>query len=179
MNSQRMKAMRLKKLFYLVGNGTAQMELPKDTILIIDEIDLDLCSNIGWALKEWSGRQYAHGSIGKHGDRKTVMIHTLLIKPPKGYTVDHINGNGLDNRRCNLRIASPQQNSSNRRKIKVKTSKYKGVHKRENGKWRAAIRVNRKLINLGTFILELDAVNAYNKAATQYFGEFACLNILL
>lgn len=169
---------RGRRLLVIRDDGIAEITLTYGKIALVDKEDAERCCQIGWTLKRWSGREYAHGSIGKHGNRKTVMLHTFLIKPGKGYTADHINGDGLDNRRCNLRLATPQENARNKRKIKQKTSKYKGVHKRENGKWRAAIRVNYKLINLGTFINEIDAAKTYNENALKFFGEYACLNQL-
>lgn len=86
--------------------------------------------------------------------------------------VDHINGNGLDNRRENLRVATPSQNQHNSRKPKNNTSGYKGVYKRGN-KWCAAIAINYKTIFLGYHDTAELAHEAYCKAAIKYHGEFA------
>ena len=92
--------------------------------------------------------------------------------------IDHINDNGLDNRRSNLRICSQSQNLMNCRKPKTLfSSKYKGVswvqkHKR----WKVSIAFKGKRKYIGHFLSEIDAAKAYNKAAEKYFGEFARLN---
>ena len=87
------------------------------------------------------------------------------------------NGNGLDNRKANLRICSNSQNQANRGVGKNNTSGFKGVwFDNRVLRWRAAIQVLKKRIQLGKFDLKEDAARAYNKAATKYFGEFALLN---
>jgi hypothetical protein len=99
------------------------------------------------------------------------------MSTPDGMHTDHVNGNGLDNRRCNLRICSNSQNHMNRRKMPGKSSVYKGVCAKP-GKWESAIRVKRKLIHIGYFKNECDAAKAYDKSARKYFGEFARPNFI-
>ncbi len=91
--------------------------------------------------------------------------------------VDHINGNRLDNRKCNLRLATRSQNLQNSRKRTGCSSRFKGVNwLGQNKRWRARIKVFGKEIALGCFISELEAAEAYNKAAKEHFGDFAKLN---
>ena len=92
--------------------------------------------------------------------------------------IDHINNNGLDNRKANLRLATPAQNARNRRKTAAKTySKYKGVsYHAGQRKWSAAIRVNGQYKYFGLFQNEIDAAKAYDEAARKYHKEFAVLN---
>ncbi len=100
------------------------------------------------------------------------------MKPGRGYCVDHINGDGLDNRKDNLRIVTIAENNYNKRKSKnVRSSQYKGVSidKRTN-RWRAIIYYKYRKINLGMFGDEIDAARAYDEAANELFGEFAKLN---
>ena len=94
----------------------------------------------------------------------------------KELMVDHINRNGLDNTRKNLRICTRSENLMNSKKPELNsTSKYKGVNKCGNS-WRAEIRLNRKGFYLGKFKTEKEAALAYNKKAIELFGEFARLN---
>jgi len=102
----------------------------------------------------------------------------IEIKDSK-ITVDHRNGNTLDNRKINLRACTQSQNTKNRSKtLKPTTSKFKGIYLNVNKKWVAQIRVNYKRICLWSFENEITAAEAYNNAAIKYFGEFALLNKL-
>ncbi len=100
------------------------------------------------------------------------------MKAPRGFVVDHINFNGLDNRKANLRIITQAQNVCHRRKIARQTvSQYKGIYWEKNGqRWRARIVLNRKNIYLGGYKDEFEAAKAYDKGAKKYHGEFATLN---
>ncbi len=95
-------------------------------------------------------------------------------KPKKGFDIDHINGDGLDNRKSNLRICKHGENQYNSKMPKNNTSGYKGVYwdKRRN-KWISQININGKHVYIGQFINAIDAANAYDKAAMQYHKEFA------
>jgi hypothetical protein len=107
-------------------------------------------------------------------------MHRLVIDVPTGCFCDHINHNGLDNRKANLRVAQHKQNVWHRRKFqRPSRSRYKGVDFRpaNSGKcWRARIRINGKRLYLGSFDNELDAAKAYDEAAKKYHGQFAGLN---
>lgn len=141
----------------------------------VDDEDYKFLSQYSWHLHLTpSGKKYAR--IGS-GDRiKSISMHRLLLEAPFGIEVDHINGNGLDNRRKNLRLCSSQQN---RRNMKPRSqSRYKGVTWRKNRrKWVAQIELgDRKNVYLGSFSNPKDAARAYNEAARTHFGEFAWLN---
>jgi hypothetical protein len=105
------------------------------------------------------------------------MLHRLLY--PDADRVDHINGDGLDNRRANTRACTHAQNNMNKGIGKNNTSGYKGViwNARLN-KWVAQIGYKYRGYNLGLFVCKHDAAAAYNKAATEFFGEFAKLNTI-
>jgi len=92
--------------------------------------------------------------------------------------IDHVNHNGLDNRRSNLRLATIQENQFNRQIQKTtKSSQYKGVSwETKQNKWRPSIKFNNQNIHLGSFTSEEDAARAYDKVAKELFGEFCCLN---
>jgi hypothetical protein len=96
----------------------------------------------------------------------------------EGQEVDHINGNGLDNRRVNLRFVTRAQNNMNKAKYKHSKSPYKGVTKYGEA-WKAAIYFEKKRIHLGVFDNAEDAGKAYNAKAKELFGEHARLNIII
>ena len=106
-------------------------------------------------------------------------MHQVILNTPKGMLSDHRNGNGLDNRRKNLRACNVQQNKANSRLPKNNTSGFKGVYwEKKLKKWGALIRVNGKAIYLGYNLDKAGAARRYNQAAYKYFSEFARLNIL-
>jgi hypothetical protein len=102
-----------------------------------------------------------------------ICMHQLF-----GDYLDHEDHNGLNNRRSNLRVATPSQNNRNRKKIvRPCSSPYKGVHlHKATGKFRARIAVDGKNISLGLFESQDDAARAYDEAARKHHGEFAALN---
>lgn len=123
-----------------------------------------------------------YAASNSHGlkNRKRIHLHRLIIQPPPGKQVDHINRNRLDNRRENLRIVSCRQNVWNQGPF-GKTSKFKGVYWNSGmDKWVASIRLPKdgKQKHLGCFIEESEAALAYNKKAEEFYGEFAYLNKL-
>jgi hypothetical protein len=90
--------------------------------------------------------------------------------------VDHEDHDGLNCRRSNLRVATGTQNNGNRRKLILNTaSRFKGVWKGK-AKWRAVLALEKKMVYLGAHFIEEDAARAYDRAAIEYFGEFACIN---
>jgi hypothetical protein len=106
-------------------------------------------------------------------------MHRKVIHPPDHLVVDHINHNGLDNRKANIRPATRAQNNFNKLIVKRKdsSSKYKGVNwKKCKKKWQARIHVNGECKFIGYFKDEIQAAKAYDKAAKKYHGEFASLN---
>jgi hypothetical protein len=139
---------------------------------LIDANDYPLVRSIRWCVtNDPKGRtRYAQGA--GNGPK----MHSLILSGAK--EVDHFNGNGLDNRRRNLRESTHKQNSRNKPKRRgACASFYKGVSKLGR-KFAASINANDKRIFLGSYDTELDAARAYNEAATKYHKEFAVLNDL-
>lgn len=106
-----------------------------------------------------------------------ARMHRLILDCSPSTLVDHRDGNGLNNVRSNLRLATSRQNAMNRSKWKNSDSRFKGVH-RDGKRWRAIITLNGKRIHLGCFSSDEEAASAYNKAAMANYGEFAKLNVI-
>lgn len=140
----------------------------------VDKADYELAMARHWyAVKRSRGSAitvYAESAANPQ-----IMMHRLVMGDAcVGFVVDHINGDGLDNRRSNLRLCTQRENSRNRRP----NNGYRGVSwKVDVGKWRSRIMVDRKEINLGVFDTAEEAAVAYNEAAIKHFGEFAKLNV--
>jgi len=115
--------------------------------------------------------------VANIADGCMIMLHSLLLSNIKGLWVDHISRNKLDNRKSNLRYASPQQNCFNAGVSKNNTTGYKGVYyDKSRDKYQAEIMCSRKKHHLGRFDTAIDAAKAYNKKAVELFGEYAFLN---
>lgn len=141
---------------------------------ILDDEDFRLFSKNKWCAMKSKKSYYA---IRKFGE-KTLYLHREILKCKTGEIVDHINGNGLDNRKNNLRICSNAENSRNR-KILKHSSKYKGVYwNKSKNKWHAQICFNYKNINLGYFKNEMAAAFRYDLKAKALFGQYASTNFL-
>lgn len=109
------------------------------------------------------------------GQKKAVFLHKEVFGVvPSGYVVDHINGNVLDNRLANLRLATLQQNAQNTESGKKGASEYPGVSwYSKYACWRAAISINGNKKHLGYFSCELEAARAAKKASLKQYGEFS------
>ena len=155
--------------------------LTQNQFAIVDDQDFDLISQYKWyAHKERKNpnKYYPKSTQLNNGVREHLTIYSLIMNPPKGYIVDHINGNPLDNRRDNLRICTPKENNRNMPKSKDPASSiYKGVSLVKNtGRWYASIKCDGKSYNLGCYDTEFEAAQIYDKKATELFGEFAKTN---
>ena len=145
---------------------------------LFDEEDLGLAYEYSWCIsKSGSNKKYV---VARRKDGKIILFSRMALSAQGGDFVDHINGNTLDNRRSNLRIASVLENSQNTRIRSDNNTGYKGVgYVPASGKYRAYIGVNSKFISLGTYETPEEAARAYDEAARFYFGEFACVNFPL
>lgn len=122
---------------------------------IIDSSDVDIVKYIKWRIN-------CNGYVINNSE-STMFLHRRILGTNN--MVDHINGNKLDNRKSNLRIVTKSQNQMN--------VNYKGVYKKDNGKWCAKIKLNQKQLNLGTFDYEEEALYARWVAEKILFGEYA------
>lgn len=136
-----------------------------------------------WFRKSKPSEVYATRTFKKNGKHGRIWMHRFIVGAESGEFVDHRNGNGLDNRRGNLRRCTNQENQRNVvRSPRQKRGGFKGVRP-SNGRWAAYIRAGKrgndgksKTLHLGTFDEQVDAARAYDAAALKYFGEFASLN---
>ena len=143
-------------------------------VAIIDDEDYDYISSWRWCAKKSGATVYAVRSVGS----RNIYMDRNILQAQSGQLVDHKNGNGLDNRRSNIRLCSQRQNQWNRQGIHGE-SHYLGVNwHKQRSKWVAKIRINYKRLHLGLFEREEDAALAYNAAAIKYHGEFARLNVV-
>ncbi len=145
-------------------------------IILIDDADFEFLNDFKWSLKiDKDNRCYAH----RKDKGKEIKLHRFILNCPTNYCVDHIDGNGLNNQRDNLRICTYGQNSRNSFKYNfgLTSSKYKGVTwDKQKLKWRAQISFEGKHTTLGRYKIEIEAAKAYDKKAKELFGEFARLN---
>lgn len=153
---------------------TKLIPLTKGQFAIVDDEDYDWLVRWKWQCRaSEKGRRLYAGRTSK-----AILMHRVIMNAPREFVIDHIDGNGLNNQRHNLRVCTYRQNQQNQRIQQTsKTSCYKGVSwSKETNKWSVAIRVDGRLTRLGYFIFEPDAGRAYDVAALQHFGEFARLN---
>lgn len=147
-----------------------------DMISTVDDIDADL-ARLKWTVRVYRTVSYA---VGKPQKSKSIGMHRFIMERILGRKlesyeiVDHRDGNGLNNTRANLRLASRSQNRANSRMHKNNTSGYKGVswHK-ASGKWSATIGWQKKLLFIGLFDTPEEAHEAYKEKARELHGEFA------
>lgn len=161
----------------------ALIELSKGYKAIIDDEDYPFISQYRWYAHSSGKHVYAcrteRFGLRKDNKKRHIYLHRVLLSAKEEF-VDHVNGDTLDNRKNNLRLCSNSENSRNQinRKNKI-NSKFKGVKKNANcSTWSARITFNRKEIYIGSFKNEEDAAKAYNKAALEYFGQFAKVNVI-
>lgn len=157
----------------------AEIALSRGFVAVIDDADFEWLSQWKWSVREdglRSKTRYAFRNIScpETGKKTSVRMHREIIGCiPRGAVIDHINGDGLDNRRCNLRVATRQQNQMNRKAYG--SVPFSGVV-RIGEKFRAKINIGGKATHLGMFCTAEEAAYAYDRAATTVFGEFARLN---
>lgn len=153
-----------------------EVPLTKGFVALVDDEDYERVMAVGrWHARDRKGKAYAlHTFYLGHRRRKNVSLHTFLTGWP---LVDHRNGNGLDNRRSNLRQATQRDNCRNVLVRPGSTSPFKGVSAhRDTGRWRSRIFIAGREIALGVYVTEEQAAQAYDAAARKHFGEFATLN---
>ena len=163
---------------YLFGlYNMKKIPLTRGKFALVDDEDFDELNKSRWYALKGKNTYYAEKKIRKRGVWTSIGMHRAILKIKKGLVCDHINGNGLDNRRVNLRICRQGENTWNSRRQSNNTSGYKGVYwHKHSKKWYSRITVNSKTKSLGYYDDKKEAAIAYDLAAKQYYGEFARLN---
>lgn len=160
--------------------ATRTLELSQGYVVVVDAEDHQWLSAFKWCAQVVRGGRlvYAMRSDYTNGKQRTVLMHREILWAMPGEQADHVNGDTLDNRRSNLRIATVSENQHNMGSHReVGTSILKGVSwDSRRGKWLARISLDGKKRHLGYFEREGHAAHAYDAAARELFGEYACLN---
>jgi hypothetical protein len=142
------------------------MTLNCGSIVELDEADVDLVLGYNWKI-DGHKRYAVHKAFSKGRAYETILMHRLIMQPRLGMVVDHIDGNGLNNRRDNLRVCTPKENILNRR-----NASSEGVYL-DGCRWRAQIGFDGKRYTVGSFKNRKEAQKARNWAARRLRGEFA------
>ena len=154
-----------------------KIRLTQHKYALVDNQDFAWLSKFKWNACKNGMTYYARRLERQGSHRVNIHMHREIAKPPIAIGVDHRNGNGLDNRRLNLRPATQQQNNHHASLRKDNTSGYKGVcYYKRGSHWRAYISINQKILHIGYFDTAKQAAKAYDRKATILFGEFAYLN---
>jgi hypothetical protein len=147
----------------------------------VDDEDYDKLSLHKWCVMVGVGKNAGRTCAvrtpkkGENRGKKLIYMHREILAARPGQLVDHKNSDSLDNRKENLRLCSPLENMWHKRKH-GKRFPLKGITAKRFEKYRSRIRVNGKNIELGSFATIEEAASAYDRAAINYFGEFAELN---
>jgi hypothetical protein len=138
--------------------------------VLVDDEDYKLLNSVKWYASYTSSNVYAIHSFRIKGIKRTVLMHQFILTPEDGFDIDHINGEGLDNRRCNLRLVTRRQNLQNRHT--EKSSQYPGVSwNKRYKKYASQITINGKAHGIIMCDDEFEAFTAYRVAVKVLTGE--------
>jgi len=150
------------------------IKLTKGYFAQVDDEDYEHLNQWKWYCSETRNNRYAVRSASRSEGvgKKYYYMHRIINKTPDGLFTDHKDGNGLNNRKWNLRSCTPSQNSANRKRG-YGSSKYRGVYfNRQIRKWIAGTKINNKTTILGSFYNEIDAARCYDAHCLDKYGEF-------
>lgn len=154
-----------------------EIALTKGYVALVDDADFEWLSRWKWFFvpkRARTGGGYACRSQRIDKKMRTVLMHRVILEAPSGVKVDHRSGDGLDNRRTNIRLCTSSQNSANMDGWSVHG--FKGIYQSYGSRFRAEVRVHGVRQYLGCFATAAEAAQAYDAAALHHFGEFARLN---
>lgn len=160
-------------------------------VALVDDEDFDNVNQFKWSVVNGKYTCYARHTFNVNGKASSIGMHAFILKTPKGLQVDHIDHNGLNNQRSNIRNCTKSQNAMNQTAngtskyigVSLHTIRTKYIRNRIKGIsiytytcWIATIKHKGKYIYLGSFKIEEEAAKTYNEAAIKYHGKFANLN---
>ncbi|MBK9976219.1 MAG: HNH endonuclease [Planctomycetes bacterium] len=152
------------------------IQLTRGMVATIDDGDAELVQRFTWHADKARSTWYAQTTLGRG---KTLRMHRLIMVPPPGLVVDHINGNGLDNRRANLRVVTPAVNAMNspaRGKSRFRGVTWYHPKSRKTGRWEVRVKKDGVVHSCGYFESEIEAALAYDVKARELYGSDATLN---
>lgn len=148
-----------------------EIPLTQGKVALVDDEDFEWLLQWKWHAEKHGRTWYARGKV----NGKLISMHCIIMNTPAGKVTDHASGNGLDNRRDNLRVCTKYENRCNTRKHRDNSHSFKGTF-RHGKNWSARIHIYGKDIHLGTYLTEVEAAHAYDSAAREIHGKFAHLN---
>ena len=144
-------------------------------VALVDDEDYEYLNQWKWHVNIESKTIYVRRTIYENKIYSSIAMHSQIMQPPSEMEIDHIDHNGLNNQKSNLRLCTRSQNAKNR--TPRGASKYLGVYyEKRKRKYQAQININGVVVYLGRYVNEIDAAMAYDNAAKQYHLEFANLN---
>jgi len=160
-----------------------EIPLTRGYVALVDDADFERVSQHKWhAQTHYRGNKVSRVYVLRHvrradGTWTTQLLHRFILEAESGLDVDHIDGNGLNNTRGNIRVCTHSENLRNQKPRSGCSSLFKGVGWNRRGEmWQAYITVNGKMTHLGLFADEHEAAQAYDVAARERFGVFARVN---
>lgn len=157
------------------GSECFEVPLSYGRFCFVDLIDAEWVQKHNWFCDRPPGRSGIYVIRTEGG--KVIRLHRAILDAPSELEVDHVNRNGLDNRRCNIRLATKSQNNANKPLPGNKTANYRGVSRcKARNCWQAQFKIHGKNRGLGLYDDQRDAALAYDAFARHHFGEFAQLN---
>jgi hypothetical protein len=156
-----------------------KIKLTQGKFALVDDEDFEALSKHNWHVGYNAPNQFYAKRWGKVCEKRNgqILMHREIMKTPDELQVDHINGNKLDNRKCNLRNCTHAQNQMNKAKAKNASSKFKGVRwDKKKNIWSVELRISGEIIHIGRYHNQIEAARAYDESAKKYHGEFAYLN---
>ena len=144
-----------------------QIPLTQGLYAVVDDDDFEELNRHKWTARRNRPGGVTYAARGRKasdppGAQQVRMHRAVMGDPQRGLEIDHINGNGLDNRKSNLRFTDAALNRANSRKFRNSKNRYKGVRKTTSGRWQALVTINHKQIHIGTYDDPLDAARAFD-----------------